>query len=1083
MKKFLLLLTALIFLAVSCGGSKNVENDAAQDADAAVNDKENSSSEKSDHDISFFIDPCDPNPCSEIEHSSGECTPEAHGNYSCGCIEEYFWDNGKCVNPCEDVSCGQFAHASGECKPQSALTFSCDCDEDYFWGHPGCKKIAFPNICTGQTECFNKDGIINCPAPGEPFYGQDAQYAGLGNCIEESFSQKSHLGDGFKMENTVFDNNLKIEWTAEISGEKCSWYDAEKYCDELEYAGHDDWRLPTAQELYYSKARGKADLWSSDDDAGDDSKAWILNTGKEWEIRNKNPSSWAEVYVQCVRGNRIGAGISFNKTGRIKEEIAFDYENGLAWQLNGKASLSMTDALAYCETSSYSGFSDWRLPNINELASLVNHAKSLPATDLPVHLVQNVSWSSTTIPYTKARVADFKAGELGSIGKENSKWANILCVRNEPCKEDWFWNGGKCVLSPCADGPCKNIEHSDGTCYLNDFESYFCGCAEGYFWDGGKCVDPCDPDPCRNDKNSTGECTALSFDFYNCGCSEGYFWNGKKCINPCDGVSCSELEHGAGECRTDNAFNYSCGCVEGYWWWGKEKGCTARKPAAVNVCTGQNRCFDNEKEIACPAEGEDFFGQDAQYARLGVCAPLSFSVNEDVPNEPVVIDNNTGNMWQRKIPPVEELYVEDVWHYCEDLVYGGYDDWGLPSMEDFMTIADYGRYDPAVDTEYFPLSGSFWTSTMESRYDMGGWYVMLMDYYTIFDFTIPSASSVMTYYADQGFLNTTEKYPHSFSIMCIRAAGTSTYKYSFTSEAFGEKVVWNNENDLIFAKTGNTQTWQEALKYCSELNYAGISDWRVPNVKELTFNSFGGARSSTTKLADQTSDYSPLPYDLSAKEDKFAATLCVANDPCEDGKFWNGKKCAKNPCAENPCLSFSHSDGSCKVMDEDNFACGCIDDYYFWNYDSKECVRSCYNNPCYYDENSDYECYPDEDNGYRCGCKAHFSWDPVNRKCFFDCNLNPCKNMEHSDGQCHENGNDGSYCGCVEGYAWFPHACLEDLCNPNPCENMANSYGTCEQKYYQTNKGYEIYYRCNCLEDYYWDTKYEECRKCHPGVC
>jgi hypothetical protein len=319
--------------------------------------------------------------------------------------------------------------------------------------------------------------------------------------------------------------------------------------------------------------------------------------------------------------------------------------------------------------------------------------------------------------------------------------------------------------------------------------------------------------------------------------------------------------------------------------------------------------------------------------------------------------------------------------------------------------------------------------------------------------------------------------------MCIRAAGASTYKYSFTSEAFGEKVVWNNDNDLIFAKTGNTQTWQEALKYCSELNYAGISDWRVPNVKELTFNSFGGARSSTTKLADQTSDYSPLPYDLSAKEDKFAATLCVANDPCEDGKFWNGKKCAKNPCAGNPCLSFSHSDGSCKVVDEDNFACGCIDDYYFWNYDSKECVRSCYNNPCYYDENSDYECYPDEDNGYRCGCKAHFSWDPVNRKCFFDCNLNPCKNMEHSDGQCHENGNDGSYCGCVEGYAWFPHACLEDLCNPNPCENMANSYGTCEQKYYQTNKGYEIYYRCNCLEDYYWDTKYEECRKCHPGVC
>ena len=585
-------------------------------------------------------------------------------------------------------------------------------------------------------------------------------------------------------------------------------------------------------------------------------------------------------------------------------------------------------------------------------------------------------------------------------------------------------------------------------------------------------INSCDPNPCKSIANSDGTCTDKEDGYFECGCVEDYFWNGKKCVDPCAGIDCSQFDHALGTCEPKNAFAFSCNCEKNYYWLGEEKACIM---AAVNICTGQTQCYDNEKEIACPAEGEDFFGQDAQYARLGYCTPQSFSIDYSVEGEPIVVDNNLDLMWQRNIPPVEDLYVEDVLQYCEDLVYGGYDDWRLPSMEDFMTIADYGKYDPAVDTGYFPDSGKFWTATMESSYDTGGWYVIGTEYYTIFDFTIPSTSSVMTYYQDYGLLNETQKYPHSFNIRCIRARSAVTSKYYFTSETFGEKIVWNNDNDLIFIKTDEKLTWSEALKYCSELDYAGISDWRLPNVKELTFNSFGGARSSTTRLATPTFTYSSPSYDLPAKEENIADTFCVANDPCENGKFWNGVKCSKNPCAGDPCLSFSNSDGLCIVFDEENFACGCIDNYYFWNYDRKECLRSCYGNPCYADENSDNECYPDENNGYRCGCEAHFSWDPESRQCIFDCSTNPCKNMKHSDGECHENGDAGSYCGCDEGYAWFPHACLEDLCNPNPCENVANSDGTCEQKYNKTNKGYDISYRCNCIEGYYWNPKYEEC--------
>src|SRR4030042_4960514 len=36
--------------------------------------------------------------------------------------------------------------------------------------------LATPIPDTGQTKCYDSYGEINCPNPGEEFYGQDAQY-------------------------------------------------------------------------------------------------------------------------------------------------------------------------------------------------------------------------------------------------------------------------------------------------------------------------------------------------------------------------------------------------------------------------------------------------------------------------------------------------------------------------------------------------------------------------------------------------------------------------------------------------------------------------------------------------------------------------------------------------------------------------------------------------------------------------------------------------------------------------------------------------------------------------------------------
>ncbi len=55
-------------------------------------------------------------------------------------------------------------------------------------------------------------------------------------------------------------------------------------------------------------------------------------------------------------------------------------------------------ALGFCESLNYSGFDDWRLPNINELKSLVNYSRHSPASDFPFTDMEwvGVMWSSTT---------------------------------------------------------------------------------------------------------------------------------------------------------------------------------------------------------------------------------------------------------------------------------------------------------------------------------------------------------------------------------------------------------------------------------------------------------------------------------------------------------------------------------------------------------------------------------------------------------------------------------------------------------------------------------------------------------------
>ena len=81
----------------------------------------------------------------------------------------------------------------------------------------------------------------------------------------------------------------------------------------------------------------------------------------------------------------------------------------------------------------------------------------------------------------------------------------------------------------------------------------------------------------------------------------------------------------------------------------------------------------------------------------------------------VVTDNKTGLQWQDDYSDnggdIKLAKWTDAIAYCEDLTLGGHSDWRLPNKKELLSIVDYGKYDPSIDTVFHKVSGNYWSST------------------------------------------------------------------------------------------------------------------------------------------------------------------------------------------------------------------------------------------------------------------------------------------------------------------------------------------------------------------------------------
>ena len=126
-------------------------------------------------------------------------------------------------------------------------------------------------------------------------------------------------------------------------------------------------------------------------------------------------------------GLSVALFADFTKSGNI----VIDGTTGLQWQDNAVYSLTWTAAIEHCEDLSLDGHSDWRLPNLSELSSILDDTRYNPSIDNTVF--QNTAsrhyWPSTTHAGNSRHVwyVDFYNGYQNYYFKTNSSY--VRCVR------------------------------------------------------------------------------------------------------------------------------------------------------------------------------------------------------------------------------------------------------------------------------------------------------------------------------------------------------------------------------------------------------------------------------------------------------------------------------------------------------------------------------------------------------------------------------------------------------------------------------------------------------------------------------
>lgn len=265
-------------------------------------------------------------------------------------------------------------------------------------------------LATDQTRCYDAQGAA-VPCNGS---GQDAARPPAPGHVQRFRARDALVEDA--------ESGLTWSRNANPFDFPYSWPEAFALVDEMNRAAaHDiaDWRLPTRRELfslvshqYLNPALPEGHpfenvfpgyYWTATPCARLPAQAWYVHLGGARVYRGMQNGAYL---IWPVCGPRRGGPTPKNRL-RATGNMVYDGLTDLTWTreaprgsslLTWEAALEAASAL---NRQSFGERSDWRLPNIRELESLVDLAQHSPALP-PGHPFRGVPegcWSSTTSVY------------------------------------------------------------------------------------------------------------------------------------------------------------------------------------------------------------------------------------------------------------------------------------------------------------------------------------------------------------------------------------------------------------------------------------------------------------------------------------------------------------------------------------------------------------------------------------------------------------------------------------------------------------------------------------------------------------
>lgn len=211
---------------------------------------------------------------------------------------------------------------------------------------------------------------------------------------------------------TVTDKTTGLTWQNEVLYRPKDLEDATSYCGNLTQGGASDWRVPSLIELvtlldlsqkqpnasfnptHFLNMTYSPEYLSSTMTYAGDNHLSMSGGGFTGNFTEK------EYQLLCVRGGKPRPGPRFilDPSG----ETVSAPKTGLMWQKKaGDETFTWQEAKVHCEGLVLAGHSDWRLPSLKELATLVDPKSFLPTLDgnfFPDE-PSNFYWAATPAEY------------------------------------------------------------------------------------------------------------------------------------------------------------------------------------------------------------------------------------------------------------------------------------------------------------------------------------------------------------------------------------------------------------------------------------------------------------------------------------------------------------------------------------------------------------------------------------------------------------------------------------------------------------------------------------------------------------